>query len=54
MALDFECDGLAIADVDDAGTFPGSLKDVFPSGREFPEDRLRVFVRTVFRPHDRE
>jgi hypothetical protein len=37
VALDLEGDGLALAEVDDAGVLAGSLEDALPARGEAPE-----------------
>ncbi len=55
VRLDFERDGQAVADVNDAGVLlPCTDEDFFgPSGKGF-EQRARVFVTAMLAPHDRE
>jgi hypothetical protein len=54
VALDLEGDGLALAEIDDAGVLARSLEDALAARREAPEQQRRVLVRAVLRPQERE
>ena len=54
MALDFEGDGLALAEVDDARVLARALEDARRLGREAFEEKRRVLVAAVLGPEERE
>jgi hypothetical protein len=55
VALDFERDRPAIADIDNTGVFFARFdQNVRPGGGKFLQFFSRIFVRAVLAPHDRE
>src|SRR6516162_89120 len=54
VALDLEYDGIAVADVDDAGVLTRAADHAWPGGRQGLQPDLRGFVRTVLTPHRRK
>jgi hypothetical protein len=54
VALHLEGDGLALAEIDDAGVLARSLEDALAARRETPEQQRRVLVRAMLRPQERE
>jgi hypothetical protein len=54
VALDLEGDGLALAEVDDAGVLAGALENAGRFRREALEKQRRVLVAAVLRPEQRE
>src|ERR1051325_1070101 len=54
VRLNFERDAPAVADVDNAGVFPGWDHDAFSGRRQPAQVNGRRLVGTVFRPHDGE
>ena len=54
MALDLEDDGLAIADIDDAGILARAADDARPRRRQGLQPYLRGFIGAVLTPHSRK
>jgi hypothetical protein len=54
VALDFERDRLARAEVDDAGVLARPLQDARALGRKAGEQRGRMLVGAMLRPEERE
>ena len=54
MGLDLERDGLALAEVDDAGILARPLENSLAGGRQPPEQWRRVLVAAVLGPEQRE
>jgi hypothetical protein len=54
VALDLEGDGLAAAEVDDAGVLARPLENALAPARQAPEQQGRVLVAAVLRPEQRE
>ena len=54
VALHLEDDGVAVAEIDDAGVFAGALDDARPGGGQRLQPFLRGFVGTVLVPHGGE
>src|SRR4029077_20206136 len=51
MRLDFECAGPSVADVNDAGIFPGPLHDQLAARGQTLQVNARRLIRTVLAPH---
>src|SRR6185437_154402 len=51
VALDLEDDGVAVADIDDAGIFSRAANHPRPLGRQCLEPNLRRFIGAVLAPH---
>jgi hypothetical protein len=54
VALDLEGNGLALAEVDDAGVLAGALQDARAACRKAAQERRGVLVGAVLRPEQRE
>jgi len=54
VALDFEGDRLALAEVDDSGVLARPLEDAWRISREPAQEPGGVLVRAVLRPEQRE
>jgi len=51
MTFGFEYHCLAFADINYTGTFARSHQNAVIFGPELAQNRLTVFIRTVFTPH---
>ncbi|MNW51504.1 hypothetical protein D3C74_289910 [compost metagenome] len=51
MAFNFEYNSLIVSDIYDPGAFPRSHQHARPARRETAQQRLRVLIGTVLRPH---
>ena len=54
MRFDLERDGVAPADVDDAGIFARPLQHRLAAGRKFAEVQAGAFIGAVLAPHHTE
>ncbi|MNM84584.1 hypothetical protein D3C81_966760 [compost metagenome] len=52
MAFDLEYNRLVVADIDDPSAFARPHQHAWTAGGKPPQQRLRIFVGTVFGPHD--